>query len=176
MKMTSATLLLLASVVLLGSVVTAVAVPLEVSLRADDAAGTSEPQVTNEPEPEASSEEVCVDARHLADVPAHHLVHAEHVLADAYCPLSSSLPCGTADHVIRLRDGPTVTYAQYCVDRECRRERMLVNSVLSHLWTDEEHDAGDVSLTMLDGRHPAVVQRTFHRTISLARRVARVFA
>lgn len=122
-------------------------------------------EASAEASPEAS--EQCVDAKYLSEYPRAHLVHTEAVVAEVLCPMHATLPCGTADHVVIVR-GKHLSYREYCTVLKCTTARMEVNSVLSHIWDDEQH-AGDVKLTMLDARHPAMLQRLLHRFIHTRR-------
>lgn len=133
---------------------------------------TVEETMTAEPTPE-SDDEVCVDAKYLASFPAHTLVHTKAIRAAVLCPQSSSLPCATADHMVRV-NGMATSYREYCnrAGVSCESKRMAVNSVLSHLWEETRHDDG-VSLTMLDARHPETLQKMMHRAIAIRRSVAR---
>lgn len=132
-------------------------------------------ETPDEAEPSAEDDgDVCVDARHLSAVPADHLVHAEHFEADVLCPTSdgdfASLPCATRNHLVLLRGEP-LSYDHLCAlaSVSCRADRVLVNSVLSHVWVDEPHHDGALHLTMLDSRHPASLQRALHRLIAVRR-------
>lgn len=145
--------------------------------------GDGDDHSKHSPEPdetaEASSDaddEVCVDAKYLTSFPAHTLVHTTAIRAAVLCPQSSSLPCATADHMVRV-NGMATSYRELCnrAGVACESKRMAVNSVLSHLWEETTHDDG-VSLTMLDARHPETLQKMMHRAIAVRRSIARVFA
>lgn len=124
-----------------------------------------EPSVSPDVEEE---DEVCVDEKYLlARHARHELVHAAPLLAPALCP-GGDLPCGTANHMVRV-DGNPISYRQLCDIRECTKRNMLVNSVLSHVWKEIEHDG--VTMTMFDTRHPEAAQKAFHWTIAQKRRV-----
>lgn len=121
---------------------------------------------------EASSvegSEQCVDASYLSSYFADQLVHKKSIQAMTLCPKDSSLPCGTPDHLIRV-DGVSTSYREYCQAVACSTNRMAVNSVLSHLWTEEVHSHG-VVLTMFDARHPETVQKVLHRAIASGRQL-----
>lgn len=138
--------------------------PFAWSMR-QDAEESAEPEGSPEPE------EVCVDARYLSRYTADNLVHMAHITADVLCPTDSSLPCATANHMVRL-NGKAISYAALCEERKCTIDRMQVNSVLSHKWTEQEHDNG-VVLTMLDARHPETVQKSLHRLTSARRAISK---
>lgn len=140
-----------------------------------------------EPSPSSEfEEEVCVDATHLAAYPAHVLVHPTHIDAAVLCPLpvstpasaSASLPCATADHLLRI-DGVSLSYRDFCGrdDVRCESRRMPVNSVFAHLWEETSHSNAipdaHVKLTMLDSRHPEVAQKLLHRATALKRAISR---
>lgn len=140
----------------------------------DDLIRELEPSHDPEMSPEESpEEEVCVDAAHLADYPASSLVHASHIDASVLCPASSTLPCATADHMVRVA-GKSISYRQLCERRACEKRSMPVNSVLVHAWEETTHEE-DVVLTMFDARHPELVQRVLHRITALNRAVRRTF-
>lgn len=117
----------------------------------------------------SANSEVFVEAGYLSKYKIHELVHLEHISAHALCPLNSTLPCGTSDHMLRVHGMPMSYYA-YCQRSEvvCVGKQVKVNSVMSHLWKDANHSNG-VLLTMLDSRHPEIVQRMLHRSIALVR-------
>lgn len=129
-------------------------------------------------DPTASPEdddEVCVDAKHLAHYPSHLLVHLTPFRASVLCPLSSTLPCATADHMLRV-EGKSMSYREYCSIVKCSKDEMDVNSVMSHVWKETAHDNGRAMLTMYDARHPESLQRMVHRVTALRRTVSRVFS
>lgn len=131
-------------------------------------------EIEFEPSPEPSlpiEGEECVDAQYVTRYGPDDLVHDPHILAQVLCPVNSSLPCGTPDHMLKIQGTP-VSYRQFCDIVRCERTTMHVNSVLSHIWEDEEHDRGIV-LTMLDVRHPERVQTIVHRTVAARRAVRR---
>lgn len=130
----------------------------------------TEPSASPEESPEPEEEE-CVDARYLTSYSAEHLVHPAHMMADVLCPADSTLPCGTANHMVRIAGKP-ISYAALCETRKCTADRMLVNSVLSHEWKEQKHGEGLV-LTMFDVRHPEVAQKTLHRFIAMRRTMER---
>lgn len=116
---------------------------------------------------DGASSEFCVDVSHLSSHPRHDLVHLQDFFAPVYCPVASSLPCGTADHLLVVSGSP-MSCCEYCDSVLCVERLTLVNSVLSHIWRDELHH-GNVQLTMYDVRHPAVMQKVLHRAISASR-------
>lgn len=129
-----------------------------------DPNGTNGPRTT----PEAvDSSEVCVDARYLSYVPSLHLVHKEPILARVLCPQNTTLPCGTPNHMLRIRETAT-SYASFCLSVPCTHRRIAVNSVLSHRWHEEDHGYG-ITLTMLDMRHPELIQQVLHSAIAAFR-------
>lgn len=140
----------------------------------------SSPTVSTSPSASASfgaspeeDEEVCVDAKYLTKFPSHHLVHNSHLMSEVLCPKFqfATLPCATGDHMLRVA-GESMSYRAFCETRACDTKRMLVNSVLSHVWEEETHN-GNVVLTMLDSRHPESFQKAIHRITSLKRSVVR---
>lgn len=134
-----------------------------------DEEGEEQALASDEVSPDSG--EVCVDARHLSRFSAHQLVHPieSAPIADVLCPAHATLPCGTPDHLLVVR-GVATSYRDFCSTAadQCFSARMAVNSVLSHLWLDEQH-AGEITLTMLDARHSAFLQRLLHRTIAFTR-------
>lgn len=133
---------------------------------------TPSPSASDDAETSPEPEDVCVDAAYLSKYSAEHLVHPEHLLKDVLCPVDSSLPCATANHMLRV-DGKKVSYALYCETKECTTGSVEVNSVMSHMWKEEEHDGA--VLTMFDHRHPEIVQKVLHRLISFRRAAAKKF-
>lgn len=127
-----------------------------------------------EESPEPSSEEVCVDVSHLREYDSVELVHARPIRARVFCPEGTSLPCATADHLLRV-DGRPVSYRDFCAMAVCERRFMNVNSVLAHRWKEEIHADG-VVLTMLDARHPERLQRLLHRFLAVRRAFVSRFA
>lgn len=122
---------------------------------------------------EPSPEDECVDITHLTAYPSHALVHEEHITADVFCPRDSSLPCATANHMLRV-EGKSVSYREYCEVVSCDKKTMKVNSVFSHMWEEQTHNNG-VVLTMFDGRHPETVQKALHQLMAAGRSVANRF-
>lgn len=132
--------------------------------------------------PDDGDDDVCVDAAYLASkgfTSSAHFVHRNHFEADVLCPLSSGLPCGTANHAIRMGDDQlmkkTTSYKTFCAVYKCERKRMLVNSVWSHMWDENHHGVvnaqENVKLTMFDQRHPQSMQLALHRIMATARQV-----
>lgn len=89
-------------------------------------------------------------------------VHKVARIVNAYCP-PSNLPCGSEHHKLRLSDGTSISYHDYCLENVCERRLVKVNSVFSHLWKETVH--GDVRLTMFDVRHPEKAQKLLHWTM-----------
>lgn len=135
------------------------------SLKQNDSPSPSPEDMDMSPDPDA--EEVCVSASYVSKYARHELVHAEHIMADVLCPVDSSLPCATSNHMVRV-NGLTKSYSQYCELNKCAKDKMEVNSVLSHIWQDEDHGNG-VQLTMFDVRHPEMVQKVLHRLTAVRR-------
>lgn len=117
--------------------------------------------------PDATISEVCVDIAHLSSQPRKDLVHSQHFFAPVFCPVASTLPCGTGDHLLIVSGSP-MSYRDYCNTTLCVERVSLVNSVLSHIWNDEMHH-GKVQLTMYDARHPTSMQKVLHRAIAAGR-------
>lgn len=135
----------------------------------EEGTATSEPSEEPSTAPE-EDDEVCVDASYLSHLPAHQLVHTESFPASVLCPKDSSLPCATAQHLVRY-NGKALSYAGYCDLVECeKKDNVLVNSVLSHKWVDEAHHDNTVHLTMFDARHPETTQKLLHRFIEFKRK------
>lgn len=136
--------------------------------------------------PDDDDDEICVDVKYLATkgfTSSQHFVHRQHFKANVLCPMSNGLPCGTANHAIRINGkGNEVkkitSYKTFCSVYKCERKRMLVNSVWSHIWNENEHGVIDESqenenmkLTMFDQRHPQSMQLALHRIMATTRRV-----
>lgn len=146
----------------------------EVTLTTTPSPSPSSSVSDDEDPAETPEDEVCVEMSYLSRVPSEHLVHASPFSAAVLCPSSSTLPCATADHMVRVA-GKSISYRQLCKSTNCEKRNMLVNSVLAHAWTETMHD-GNTALTMFDARHPEFVQRVVHRVISMRRAIIRPFA
>lgn len=157
--------------------IVAVAFASPFSVRQDASSSpTVSPTMSISPSPskgaaDSSDNDVCVDASYLFNYASHQLVHAKHIMADVLCPAESSLPCATPNHMIRI-DGKAASYAQYCERYACAENKMEVNSVLSHIWEDENHGNG-FELTMFDYRHPENLQIVLHRLTAMRRDIAK---
>lgn len=152
---------------LVSLLVAALAAPFSIKQDASPSPSPSD-DMDASPEPD---DDVCVDASYLINYASHQLVHVKHIMADVLCPKDSSLPCATANHMIRI-DGKAASYVQYCERYACADNKMEVNSVLSYMWEDEDHDNG-VKLTMFDVRHPEKVQIILHRLTAVRRDIAK---
>lgn len=127
--------------------------------------------LTDEAEESADGDDgVCVDETYLTTRGFHlnDMVHATSLLSPVLCPAYNGLPCGTANHKVRV-NGVSLSYQQLCAreDVTCRKDVLKVNSVWSHQWQEAVH--GDAHLTMYDVRYSESAQRLLHRVMRSVR-------
>lgn len=111
----------------------------------------------------------CVDETYLRAVgfDERHFVHRRSVMARVLCPLHASVPCGTAQHKLRV-DGVDGSYGWFCARRlVCETRWARVNAVYAHRWTERRE--GDVVVTMFDVRYSEMAQTAVHRVLCGAR-------
>lgn len=128
------------------------------------------PELEPSPSEESDDDDVCVSETYLLSLghTRRDLVHPNGIVSSAFCPLRSSLPCGTGSHMLRVA-GESVSYEQYCETNECEKRVVLVNSVYSHLWNEREVEG--VVMTMFDTRYHELPQKALHWAMHQARRV-----
>lgn len=93
----------------------------------------------------------CVDENYLMRIviSSTHFVHSNALMINAYCPMFSSLPCGSEHYVLRVND-VNVSYKQFCQRMNCSRRVVKVNAVFSQLWEESEHGN---NMNMFDARY-----------------------
>jgi hypothetical protein len=102
-------------------------------------------------------------------------VHTSRIHAPVLCPVSPSLPCGTARHVVEV-DGSALTYGQLCEEYACIMSEMDVNAVYAHRWEATTHELGDgrvARLTMFSDFCDVRLQTLLHRGLELFRAFVR---
>lgn len=149
-----------------------------------------DPSLSPEDDGDDDDSSVCVDQEYLVRIgfTQESFVHDNGIESTVLCPIKSSLPCGTADHMVRV-DGTTMSYDDYCAlsGVSCSQREMVVNAVYSHMWDEMTHvtrlqdpssssASHNVELTMFDARYGETQQIVLHAAMRNMRRVRKRFS
>jgi len=120
-------------------------------------AGTEGPTSTTSPtsttgattSPQPTTAPVCVETSYI-DMHGLERVHEEDTYSEVFCISGSTLPCGTADHLLDI-SGVYVSYRTYCQTHTCTQKMAYVNGIKHSQASRLVHD-GELKLTTMTDR------------------------